>query len=216
MATNERGATAGDIVALAHRRLLADHSLQFRFTTPAIPHAPDWLSGVLKTLKALGPVLRIAFWIGLAALVLWLAVQLANVVVRRRRAGVQGLIGPRLGAEPSPLRPSARRAQALLEDADRLASEQRYDEAAHVLLFRTIADLESRRPRAVRPALTSRDIAALEEIPSPARGAFAAIARRVEHSFFGGRPLDADGFAACRAAYVTFASPASWAAGAAA
>jgi hypothetical protein len=80
-----------------------------------------------------------------------------------------------------------------------------------VLLFRTIADLQSRRPRALRPALTSRDIGRLEEIPLSARGAFDVIAQRVEHSFFGGRLLNAADFAACRNAYVTFASPASWA-----
>lgn len=119
-----------------------------------------------------------------------------------------------LGPDPASLQPSAPRARALLEEADRLAAEQRYAEAAHVLLFRTIADLQARRPRALRPALTSRDIGRLEEIPLSARGAFDVIAQRVERSFFGGRALSAADFAACRNAYVNFASPASWAEGA--
>ena len=70
-----------------------------------------------------------------------------------------------------------------------MAAELRFDEAAHILLFRTIDDIEQRRPHALRPALTSRDIARLEEIPPPARTAFARLAEVVERSFFGGRAL---------------------------
>ena len=102
---------------------------------------------------------------------------------------------------------------ALLEEADRLAAQERFEEAAHVLLFRTIADVETRRPRAIRPALTSRDIAGLDQIPTRARAALALIVERVEHGFFGGRPVGAAEFATCRGAYLTFADPQNWAAG---
>jgi hypothetical protein len=138
---------------------------------------------------------------------LMVIVTIARTVAARRAAlSLQG--------HGESLRPPARRARALLEEADALAAAGRFDEAAHVLLYRTIDDLEGRRPRAVRPALTSRDIAALEVIPPPARGAFAVIAEVVERSFFGGRRLDAGAFAACRQAYEAFVSPQSWAAGA--
>jgi len=33
----------------------------------------------------------------------------------------------------------------------------------------------------------------------------------VEHSFFGGRAVDADGFKECRRAYEAFAFPGAWA-----
>ncbi len=71
--------------------------------------------------------------------------------------------------------------------------------------------MEGRRPRAVRPALTARDIARLESLPAAARGPFQMIAEVVERSFFGGRPVDADAFARCRQAYQAFALPEAWA-----
>jgi len=196
-------------VAHAHARLLADTSLQFHFTPLVVPHLPSWLAPLLKALKALGPALQILFWVAVAGLLLAVAIYAARAVLRNRHKPYRPG-GPSLGAEPPSLRPGAQRVLALLEEADRLAAEHRFEEAAHVLLFRTIADLESRRPRAVRPALTSRDIAALGEIPPPARGAFAAIAELVERSFFGGRPVGAAEFATCRGAYLRFADPQSW------
>jgi hypothetical protein len=63
----------------------------------------------------------------------------------------------------------------------------------------------------VRPALTSRDIAALPALPQAAKTAFTAIAAAVEASFFGARPLDALAFAECRRAYERFAFPEAWA-----
>ncbi len=108
-------------------------------------------------------------------------------------------------------RPDEAKARALLEDADRLAAQGAYDEAAHLILYRSIDDIEGRRPRLVRPALTSRDIAALEAVPGAARAAFSRITQAVEASFFGGRSLDRDGFAECRRAYEAFAFPEAWA-----
>jgi len=210
MTTSGRAAAAGDIVARAHARLLADTSLQFHFTPFVVPRPPSWLPALVKLLRALGPALGVLFWVFVAGLVLAVGIYAVRAVLRHRHKPYR-LGGPSLGAEPPSLRPGERRVQALLEEADRLAAEQRFEEAAHVLLFRTIADLESRRPRAVRPALTSRDIAALGEIPPPARGAFAAIAELVERSFFGGRPVGAAEFATCRGAYLRFADPQSWA-----
>jgi len=215
MATSERASAAGDVVAQAHAKLLADSSLQFHLTPFVAPRPPSWLTALLKALQTLGPVLRILFWLAVAAVVLAIVVWAVRAALRyRRRYTPTRIGGPLLGPDPASLRPAAQRAQALLEEADRLAAEQRFEEAAHVLLFRTIADLESRRPKAVRPALTSRDIAALPEIPPRAKNAFAAIVAEVERSFFGGRPLDAGGFAACRSAYTTFVSAESWAVGA--
>ena len=76
-----------------------------------------------------------------------------------------------------------------LEEADALAAQGKYAEAIHHLLFRSIEDISSRRPNLVRPALTSREIAASEAIPSRAGELFASIARLVERSLFGGRAV---------------------------
>jgi hypothetical protein len=111
---------------------------------------------------------------------------------------------PKVLTEPE-WRPSAARARTLLEDADRLAAAGRYGEAVRLILFRSIEDIDERWPGQVRPALTSRDISALEILPGSARQTFSGIARVVEHSLFGGRPVSAEGFAQCRGAYETFA-----------
>jgi hypothetical protein len=79
-----------------------------------------------------------------------------------------------------------------------------------LLLFRSIEDIDSRRPDLVRPALTSRDIAALEAIPGPPRSAFARIAMLVERSLFGARPLAAGDWSECRKAYEDFAFAEGW------
>jgi hypothetical protein len=215
MATDERAAAAGDVVAQAHAKLLVDSSLQFRFPAFVPPQPPDWLPALAKALRAMGPALRVGFWVIVAALVLTLAYGLFRAALNYRWRGRGARIGG-LSPEPEPpsLRPGARQAAALLEEADRLAGLGQFEAAARVLLFRTIADLESRRPRAVRPALTSRDIAALDEIPPPARGAFAAIAEQVELGFFGGRAVGAEAFDACRRSYLNFIDPANWAASA--
>ncbi|HYN46868.1 MAG TPA: DUF4129 domain-containing protein, partial [Allosphingosinicella sp.] len=62
----------------------------------------------------------------------------------------------------------------------------------------------------VRPALTSRDIAALPALPERPRSAFARIAMLVERSLFAARPLAADDWRDCRSAYEEFAFAEGW------
>jgi hypothetical protein len=200
----------------AHARLLADPSLQFSFTP--LPKPPDlqlppWLKAIFDWIggvaKAIAPFAIDLFWIGVG-----LAIVAVVFLIAREMIGVRWPKWRRRArARPSPAdwRPEALKARALLEDADRLAAAGRYDEAAHLLLLRGVEDIEDRRPRLVKPALTARDIAALREVPTPARGAFAAIAAVVETSLFGGRRLDGEAYARCRAAYEDFAFPKAWA-----
>ena len=107
-------------------------------------------------------------------------------------------------------RPEPATALALLDDADGLAAQGRFGEAIHLLLFRSIDDLSGRRPGAVRPALTSRDIANLDVLPSQPRAAFARLAQAVERAFFGGQPVGSDVFDAARRDYEAFAFDAGW------
>jgi hypothetical protein len=102
-------------------------------------------------------------------------------------------------------RPEAAEARALLGEADRLAAEEAYGEAIHLLLFRSIADIAAKRPDAVRPALTSRDIVATAPLSAAGHQAFGLIAEVVELSFFGGRPPAREDFDRCRREYETFA-----------
>src|SRR3546814_9762389 len=71
-------------------------------------------------------------------------------------------------------------ARALLAEADALAAAGRFAEAVHLLLYRSVEDIEGRRPGLVKPAMTSRDLAEAHDLPSVARGAFSRIARAVE------------------------------------
>src|SRR5690606_1197116 len=50
-------------------------------------------------------------------------------------------------------------ARALLAEADALAAAGRFAEATHLLLYRSVEDIETRRPGLVRPAMTSRELA---------------------------------------------------------
>ena len=101
-------------------------------------------------------------------------------------------------------------ARAWLDEADALAAEGRFAEAVHCLLLRSIEDMEKRRPDAVRPAMTSRELAGSPLIPMRARSLFASLARVVENSLFGGRPVDEGGWRGARDAYAQFALAGTW------
>jgi hypothetical protein len=210
------GASGEAALRAAHARLLGDKAIQFAFTPqPRIApiHLPPWLRALAHALgvaiRFVSPLVVYLFWVGLA-----LAAVIVVYLILREVFGVRFSRGRRrTPARPSPAdwRPEALKAGALLADADRLAAEGRYDEAIHLLLYRSIDEIEDRRPHLVRPALTSRDIAALEALPETARATFGQIAQVVERSLFGGRPVQASSYAECRTAYEAFAFPQVWA-----
>lgn len=119
-------------------------------------------------------------------------------------------IGPDISTVPD-LRPEEARAQALLEDADRLAAEGRFAEAVHLLLFRSIDDIQEKRSGVIGRSLTSREIGALGILPDAVREALLPIIRIVERSFFGGRDVDESGWKQARASYESFAFGEAWA-----
>ena len=108
-------------------------------------------------------------------------------------------------AEEEEWRPDAAASLALLEDADRLAAEGRFDAATRLLLQRSVGQIAAVRPDWVEPSSTARELAALPALPGPARAAFGVIAMRVEASAFALRPLDRADWEAARAAYAEFA-----------
>lgn len=196
----------------AHRKLLAARDLQFDFVTYKLPDPPGWLTdllqGIGKFLIGIAPVLKFLFWGGLILALGLIAWFIARDLIRTR---AQKLARPlSLGGQEAGWRPTAEGAKALLGDADALAAEGRFAEAAHLLLVRSVNDFAAKRPGVLRPAYTSRDLARLEAMPPSARTAFSQIAQVVERSLFGGRPVDADAFAGCRQAYADFALPERW------
>lgn len=209
MAAGASGAEESEAAfAEAHRQLVAEGSIQFQLPRFEPPTVPGWMRALGQFLRDIFPLLEILFWIGLAATALYLLYAIARRLSGadwpwRRRREQEGA-GAALQPEPA----AARR---LLEEADRLAAEGRYSEAGRLLLFRSIEDIDSRRPNLVRPALTSRDIASLPDIPPEPRSAFGELVMAVERSLFGGRALAAADWSACRSAYERFALAGSWA-----
>lgn len=205
----ERAASSGgDGFESAHAAVAGDSSLQFKVAAvEPPPPLPGWLGALLNFLGELGPVFLVIFWVGLAAIVLTVLWFIGRE-----------MLGIRLPDrhKPSPpsgeddWRPAPGAALALLSDADALAEQGRYDEAVHLLLLRSIGDIDGRLPNTVRPALTARDIADLQRLPATARPAFSRITQVVEASLFGGRAVDRSAFTECRQAYEAFAFPGAW------
>lgn len=209
-------ADAAPDFAEVHNQLLTDRSIQFDLPPATIlptgqpQYAPPPGSGAAPlpiadaAAAGAGPAIQILLWGMLAVLVLVVLYWVAKSVMDRRRAPVPE-------RPDSGWRPEAAPALMLLGEADALAAGGRYGEAARLILHRSIEDIQARRPSAVRPALTSRDIAALPALPGPPRAAFARIAMLVERSLFAQAPLAAADWRDCRAAYEEFAFAESWA-----
>lgn len=182
-------------------------------TIPEVkPPEPNWFErmltqffGFLADLFApLGQLLGASWWwlqwvllAAVAGFVLVLLVRTFGPVSLRRRR-------PEAVIEEE-WRPEAAASLALLEDADRLAAEGRFDEATHLLLQRSVGQIAAARPDWVEPSSTARELAALPALPDGARHAFRIIAERVERSLFALRSLDRGDWEAARAAYADFA-----------
>jgi len=203
----------------AQDRLMADPSQQFSFDKAPPPppdtHLPHWLEVVLRAIGQfivwIGQGLGWVFIAGLTAALLIVLAFIVREFIRARWPNLLKKKPAKLKVARPDWRPTEAVARALLDEADRLAAAGAYAEAARLLLHRSIEEIEGRRPRLVRPALTSREIGGLQDIPETARTTFAAIAAVVERSFFGGRDVDAAGFAECRRTYEAFAFPGAWA-----
>ncbi len=229
MAGEQEASDAGQRLADAQSALRADGDIQFDLppVTPR-PPPPQWWLDFLEWLgRVLAPVGRLFNWIGsflpdapYARIILWTMLAIAAAALlwmlwqrlrdgqwawpRRRRATASG------GEAEDDLLPDAAPARRWLEEADRLAADSRFAEAVHHLLLRSVEDIARRRPQLVRPALTSRDLSRADAIPRDARSLFAGIAQVVERSLFGGRPVDAGQWQACRAAYADFIASRAW------
>jgi hypothetical protein len=195
----------------AYRELVDSDRFQTempRFEPPERPDPPpDWLSGLLQWLEGTGPFWQILFWTVAGALLLLLLWFIGRALYRRFADRTKIDDGEE---EIEDWRPEEKTARGLIGEAEALAREGRYAEAAHLLLFRSIADIEERLPDFLKPALTSRDISASETLPVPARTAFSSIAVIVERGIFAERAVDEQGWNEARTAYENFAFGRDW------
>lgn len=193
----------------AHQAVRADPSIQFDFTRFDPPKPPPrWLADFFEWIGTMAPFARFLFWVAVAVVVGALIYLVFRIVQRHWTA-------PRdaPGMETPDWRPEEVAARELLREAEALAAAGDYAGAARLLLWRSVEDIQARKPDFVKPALTAREIARAEALPPTARRAFALIAGQVEASHFAGRGLDAEGWQACRSAYEAFAFDRDWAAG---
>jgi hypothetical protein len=212
MAASEAGGGESDVqFAEIHRRLLADDSIQFDLPAPLPPKPPpEWLKPVGDFLEWLAPFMIYLFWgaviIGGAIIALLIFLELKGVAWRlpwQRSRGEEA-------AAEEQWRPDAGAAQILIAEADALAARGEYDEAVHLLLRRSVADIATRLPDFLRPSLTARDIASDQSMPPRARSAFGQMARIVESGLFARRPVGVEGWNEARGAYQRFAFREAW------
>ncbi|MEO0871091.1 MAG: hypothetical protein AAFY19_03905 [Pseudomonadota bacterium] len=170
----------------------------------------EWLRGVFEWLgEVFGPfgrfvaenwaVIQWVLIVSLVAFVLFLIARLIGPLADRQNAKAEAL------EEEPEWQPDTAESLALLEDADRLAEQGRFDEAAHLLLKRSVGQIAASRPDWVDPSSTARELAALPRLSDAARRAFGVISEAVERSLFALRQLSREDWETARAAYADFA-----------
>lgn len=204
-----KGASAAQDAVRDWQAVRGDSAIQYApLPPPREPEVPGWLKALGDFLEAVfgpigeaigvsWPVMRwILLSVGIAAtlFMLWRLTEPLRERVKRQEEATE-----------EEWTPDRAEALALLDEADRLASEGRFDEATHLLLQRSVRQIAEARPEWVRKASTAREIAALSALPDRARRAFGTIAGRVERSLFALRRLDAADWQAARGAYAEFA-----------
>ncbi len=207
--TKATNPTGEDAILRDWQAVRGDSSIQYGPVTPPEPaKSPEWLKHLLDWLgEVLGPVGRwlAANWTAIRWTLIALGVVIALYLLWRLLAPALGWRRAASKAQEEEWAPDRTAALALLEDADALAAQGKFDEAAHLLLQRSVGQIRDARPDWLEPSSTAREIAALPALPERARGAFAAIAARVERSLFALRSLGAEDWQAARAAYADFA-----------
>ena len=194
--------------------LRADPDIQYvPSQAPPPPQMPQWwtdfwdwmgnlLSPVVEAIATAWPVLRILLLVLLAAGVLTLIWVILAPYVEQWRG--------RKPAEEKSWQPEPDAARALLSEAEALAAAGHFERAVRLLLHRSIADIEKRRPDLLRPSSTAREIERFDKLPDAPRAMFAVIAGQVERGLFAALPINESGWQAARDAYAGFALAESW------
>jgi len=199
----------------AYKDVRADEDIQFASQEIKQPEVPQWWRDFLEWLgDLLGPVAEGIVFIWPVLKYVLLALLIAAIL-----SLLWVILAPFIeewrDRRPKPeqedeWQPETGVARKWLDEADGLASKGQFEEAVHLLLYRSIEDIERRRPDLLRPSNTSREIERFENLPDKARNMFAIIAGHVERGIFGATPIGEEGWTAARNAYGEFALKDSW------
>lgn len=206
---------ASSAVQTAIDRIQADASYQLDLPAPVVDQPtelPQWLSALFGWMAGDGAWLINGLFIVLMAaaalFILYLTVPAVREFIDRLLARWRTQTDD--DANEQTWRPDEGAARNLLADADAMAADGRFAEAVHLLLGHSVIDIDRRRPDLLRPALTARAIALLDDLPGAARTAFAQIAAIVERSLWARQAIESSDWAAARAAYTDFAFGQHW------
>lgn len=179
---------------------------------PETPGWVKWLSRIVGNIfEFLGPVFTILFYLVIAGVAGGILYFLFGEAIRVR-FGKDGHDEAGTGDdEILDVRPDAQKARSLLEEADELARAGKFAEAVHLLLFRSIEDIQGRLENGVPGSLTAREIGGLSHLPERVRRTLSPIITIVERSFFGGRDVDETSWGEARSSYEDFAFGEGWA-----
>jgi len=212
-------AASRDPVSLADARQLIhtvnehkDIQTRFGHTPPPDPHVQEFWRKVFEAIgrffrtvgdlfAPIAPILPYLLYALAAAVIVLLLSPVVRLFLTSR---FERLFARDTLKADEAWRPSKAAVAALLGDIDALAAQGLYDEAVHLLLVRSVADINAFRPDMVRPHYSARDILSHPLLPEAARPAFRAIVEWVETSYFAGISVGKAGFDACRQAYVAF------------
>ena len=202
-------------IQAAHASFMADDTIQHEFPDVILRDTDTldlgWLEAIFQfiadVINVFGGLLQVLFWLGLVlivGLILFVILKESDWLLRLTGKKKETTINPGYVPEES-------YARNLLDEADALAEQGKYAEAARLLLQRSIEDISDRRDIRFKNSLTSREIASHDQLPENARPAFSRIAQIVENAFFAGKMLNREGYGEARKAYAAFALPESWA-----
>lgn len=164
----------------------------------------EWLGDVFSpvsgALASGWPVLKWVLLAMLVAFAAYFAFRIIGPLAFRGRnvSASEGEVEPQW-------QPDRQESIALLEDADALAAQGRFDEATHLLLRRSVSQIAAARPDWVDPSSTARELAALPALSQTAQRTFAIISEAVERSLFALKQLSQEDWQTARAAYADFA-----------
>ncbi len=123
----------------------------------------------------LGPVAKALFYLLIGVTVIAIALMVGRWLSQPKQANVRVKVATATGPTQGPLPPPP------LSEHERLALEERYDEAIHVLLLNALAPLR----QSYSDALTSRELLARVGLKPPAEDAMRGLVVAVELSHFG-------------------------------